>query len=107
MNQQRVSLKPTPQHPYAVVLAELAAYDQAALVQMRKLIPPASVAKDWSQIVFSVQTITNAVYASIPYARAGKLPEIKKFNVPVAKAEEQMRAAARHGGFTDCARRRA
>jgi hypothetical protein len=107
INQKRLSTTVAARQTFVNGLTPLATYEQAAVAQMRKLTPPASMAKDWSQITSGAQAIADVLTASVAYAKAGKLKEAEPLSIKLEKATQQMLAAAKHAGFKDCARRNA
>ena len=107
LNQKRLSTTVGARQTYADVLTPVAAYDQAAAAQMRKLTPPASIAKDWNQIVSGTQAIADAMTATVAYAKAGKLKEAEPLSIKLERATQQILSAAKRAGFKDCARRSA
>ncbi len=85
-------------------LPQAAAYEKAEVRDLSKLVPPASMAGDWAQIVndlqiFAEDSIKIAQYAEVKNASAG---------VPLVHAQnnihKQMAAVARRDGFKQCSR---
>lgn len=97
------------QGSFAQLMPSLAAYEHAAVAEMRKLTPPASMADGWRQIVKGAQTLADATAKVGSYARGN--PNISQASPPLRAAftaagegTQHMVAAARREGFQDCAR---
>ncbi len=92
---------------YARLLLPLAAYERAAVAEMRKLIPPASVANGWQQVLAGAQTLADATAKLGESVKGNSLqgtPSTRSASIAAAKGTQQMTAAARREGFKDCAR---
>ena len=95
---------------YARVAPPLAAYEQTAVIEMRKLTPPASIANGWRQIVSGAQMLANGTtklgeYAqtSNPFEVAHQTPSVHAAFAATTEGPKQMVTAAQRGGFKDCA----
>jgi hypothetical protein len=89
--------------------ARLAVYEQAAVAEMRKLTPPASMANGWRQVVTGAQTLANATAKIGEYSLADAFrgtPATRSAYTAAAEGTRQMVAAAQREGFKDCARTR-
>lgn len=92
---------------YERLLPELAAYEMAAIDEMRKLTPPTSMANGWRQIIDGSREVAEVTEQIGQYAKQSQdfiaLPAARKAGAKVAKASEKLTTVARHEGFTDCA----
>jgi hypothetical protein len=91
---------------YARLLPPLASYEHAAVAELRKLTPPASMAGDWRQIVDGVQAFADATAKLGAYATSSGLPvtpSTRAASHAAGQSSQQIRAAAQRQGFKDCA----
>jgi hypothetical protein len=93
----------TPQD-YARFVPPFASYQQAMFAKLDKLIPPASMAKDWIQILAQAKTLADDMTRIGEYAKANEIGEVDGMLPPSTKAQEQMIVTAKRDGFKDCAR---
>jgi hypothetical protein len=88
--------------------ARLGAYEQAAVVEMRRLTPPSSMASDWGQVVSGAQARADATAKIGTYppegAFATRKPAVRAAYAAAGTGMQQMVTAARREGFKDCAR---
>lgn len=103
VNAKRASSTIRSREDYARLVPPLAAYEQTAVAELGKLIPPASMASDWKQVVAGAQTLANNTAKLGEYAKANNLAASRTLFSTDAKAQEQMLAAAKRIGFKDCA----
>jgi hypothetical protein len=103
VNQTRASITIKKKGEFVTVLPRLAAYERAAVAEMRKLTPPASMAKSWSQIIAGAQTVAEVTGAGTEHAKNGTLNDTQSLAARAAKGMQQMLAAATREGFKDCA----
>lgn len=90
---------------YAQLIPALASYEKAAVSELEKLTPPASMAARWKQIIASatvMSEITNKA-GEIAEKDPRGLEKTQSLNAKLGEAENQMIAAAKQGGFKDCA----
>jgi hypothetical protein len=99
---RRVALKITKQQDYARIEPQLAAYELAALAEMRKLTPPASMTSDWQQIIAGAQIIADLTKKFGEYAKAHELGRTRTLYSMAAKVPPSL-ATAKRDGFSDCA----
>jgi hypothetical protein len=85
----------------------LAAYEHAAVVEMRNLTPPASMANGWGQMVGGAQKLADATAKLGTYPQAGGFvattPAVRTAFAAAVEGTKQMSAAAGREGFKDCA----
>jgi hypothetical protein len=89
----------------ARVAPELAAFEQTALGQLSKLVPPAGLANDWKQIVTDAQTLAENTARLGEYAKANNLKgsTAKSLITSSQATQQQMTATAKRDGLKDCA----
>jgi hypothetical protein len=86
----------------ARILPQAAAYDRAETIQLRKLVPPASMANDWKQILVGVQKFAEATSAVAADAQTNKLAAATRLVAATERTHEQTAAIAKRDGFSDC-----
>jgi hypothetical protein len=86
----------------------LAAYEHAAVMEMRKLTPPASMTSGWGQMVAGTQMLADATAKLGTYPQAGGFvattPAVRTAFTAAVEGTKRMTAAAGREGFKDCAR---
>jgi hypothetical protein len=93
----------TPQD-FPRIAPRLAAYEQAADLDLDKLVPPRSLAADWARI------LADARFLAVQTAKLGKAVEERGLSAvpPMISATQpiqlQMLAIAKHDGFKICSR---
>jgi hypothetical protein len=89
----------------ARLLPALVAYDRAAVTELRKLIPPPSMANGLKEITAYVQTLANVTATANESAKANtrKLEKTQSLALEVVKARQRMVDAAKREGYKDCA----
>jgi hypothetical protein len=105
VNAKRAATRIANAGDYARLIPPLAEYLLAAVAEMRKLTPPASMESGWNQIVAYAQESAHSVAEFGQYAKANKLNSISMSGAGV-RANERMLAIAKREGFDDCARNR-
>jgi hypothetical protein len=103
VNLKRASIKLSSLADYAHLLPELAAYERAAVAQMRKLVPPASMASSWQRLISAGQTVAGGTAAVGEHATASGLREVESQSIAAGKALERSLTLAKREGFKDCA----
>ena len=81
----------------------LAAYKETAVVEMSRLVPPASMEAAWKQIVASARALAHDTAKLGEYARENRSREIPQVFAAAGKTNAQMTTVARRNGFKDCA----
>lgn len=90
------------QQDVARLAPRLAAFEQTALVELSRLVPPASLADDWKTIVAGAQTLADNTAKLGEYAKSNQLKAAKSLIVSSQKIQSQMLAIAKRDGFRDC-----
>jgi hypothetical protein len=86
----------------ARVASELASFEQTALVNLSKLVPPAELETDWKQFVSGAQTLAENTAKLGEYARSKNLKAGKALILSSENTQKQMVAIAKRDGLTAC-----
>jgi hypothetical protein len=89
--------------PAQQVFSQVAAYEQTALAELKKLNPPSDMAGDWKQIVAGAQTLTEDTTKYAEYSKSKDLSKAQSLAVSGAAVRQQVSVTARRAGFNDCA----
>jgi hypothetical protein len=82
----------------------LGAYKEAAVAEMSKLVPPASMESTWRRIVAGAKILADDTVKLGQYAKENRgAQEISELFVGSAKAREEINNLAEQNGFKDCA----
>lgn len=103
VNLKRSTIRLETSRDYAQLLP-FAAYQRTALAQMRNLIPPASMATNWSKILADTQTVAEAMAGVGAAGLANQAAELSSQARRGGKALYEAQAIAKREGFKDCAR---
>jgi hypothetical protein len=90
------------QQDIARVAPELASFEQTALTELGKLVPPAELANDWKEFVAGAQTLAENTAKLGEYAKANHLKEAKSLITSSEKIQQQMVATAKRDGIAAC-----
>jgi hypothetical protein len=90
------------QQDIARIAPELASFEQAALAELSKLVPPAELANDWKQFVAGAQTLAENTSKLGEYAKANNLKAAKGLITSSQAVQQQMVATAKRDGLTAC-----
>lgn len=90
------------QQDIARVAPKLSAFEQAALAEMSKLVPPAALAEDWKVIVTGAQTLADNTAKLGEYAGSNNLKAARTLIATSQKVQQRMLATAKRDGFKDC-----
>jgi hypothetical protein len=90
------------QQDVARVATELASFEQTALTNLSKLVPPAELANDWKQFVAGAQTLAENTAKLGEYAKANNLKAAKGLITSSQAVQRQMVATAKRDGLTNC-----
>ena len=86
----------------ARVAPELAAFEQKALSELSKLVPPANLEIDWKQFVAGAETLAENTAKLGEYAKANNLKAASPVIISSEATQRQMRAIAKRNGLTEC-----
>jgi len=80
------------------------ALERTALKELSKLAPPASIARDWRQMMAYRKTLIEELIRLGRYAKANDTQSIKSLAVSKKRVHQRLFATATRDGFKDCAR---
>jgi hypothetical protein len=86
----------------ARVAPELAAFEQKALSELSKLVPPADLESDWKQFVAGAEVLAENTSKLGEYAKANDLKAATGLIASTETTQRQMRAIAKRDGLTEC-----
>ena len=90
---------------FDLMVPQVAAYQQTMLVDLRKLTPPASLTKRWSEMLEAAQTMSESTQVISQDIHTGhtKPSATSPLFAAFAKARLQLRAISKHVGIAQCA----
>jgi len=86
----------------ARVAPELASFEETALGELGKLVPPAKLESDWKQFIAGAQTLAENTSKLGEYAKENNLKAAKSLIVSSEATQKQMIAIAKRDGLKDC-----
>lgn len=86
----------------AHIAPELAAFEETALGELGKLVPPAELENDWKVFVAGAQTLAENTSKVGEYAKAGNLKGAKNLLTATSATQKQMVAIAKRDGLREC-----
>lgn len=86
----------------AKLAPELAGFEETALVELGKLIPPASLERDWKAFISGAQTLAENTSKLGEYAKANNLKSAKSLIESSTTTQQQMVAIAKRNGLKEC-----
>lgn len=81
---------------------ELASFEETALVELGKLIPPAELESDWKTFLSGAQTLAENTSKLGEYAKANNLKGAKSLIKSSTTTQQRMVAIAKRDGLKDC-----
>jgi hypothetical protein len=84
------------------VAGELASFEQAALADLSKLVPPMELENDWKRFVSGAQTLAENTAKLGEYAKTKNLKAAKGLILSSEATQKQMVAIAKRDGLTAC-----
>jgi hypothetical protein len=103
VNTERASNRIRSNASIATSVPRVAAYEREAFAELSRLVPPASMASDWKQLVAAATALAADTKKVGEYAQAGNLNgaggSLAASNLDIQK----MLAVAHRDGFKDCA----
>jgi len=81
-----------------------AALERRALAELGRLRPPASLARDWRQIIAYRRTLAEELAELGRYAKAGDVPAMKALGASKKRVHQKLSELATRDGFKDCSR---
>lgn len=104
INHKLSSVTIKSQQDIARVAPKLAAYEQEALSDLAKLVPPTALANDWKEIVAGAQTLADNVAKLGEYAKSNNIKAARPLIASSSKIQEHIQAIAKRDGFQDCSK---
>jgi hypothetical protein len=102
LNKRFSSITVKNQQQLIRVLPRLAAYEQQALTELSKLIPPASMENDWKMIVSGAQSVADTTAKLGEAAKAKDVKTTHALLSEIGKMEQRTIAIAKRNGFKAC-----
>jgi hypothetical protein len=84
------------------VAPELAAFEQKALSELSKLVPPPNLESDWKQFVAGAEVLAENTSKLGEYAKANNLKAAGSLVGSSETTQHQMQAIAKRDGLTNC-----
>src|SRR6202035_5456775 len=88
------------QQDIARIAPELASFEQSALNELSKLVPPAELEADWKAFVSGAQTLAENTSKLGEYAKANNLKAARGLITSSQAVQKQMVATAKRDGIT-------
>jgi hypothetical protein len=85
-------------------LPQIAIYDNTETNELGELVPPASMAHQWAQILADFQAVGEYVSNMSQYAQANNLTSVHAFYVKAEASHEKAIVIAKQAGFKRCSR---
>lgn len=86
----------------ARVIPELASFEQNALAELSKLVPPAELADDWKKFVSGAETLAENTSKLSEDVKAKGLKNAGSLIAQSEAIQQQMQATARRDGLVGC-----
>jgi hypothetical protein len=86
----------------ARIAPELASFEQQALTELSKLVPPTELESDWKQFVAGAETLAENTSKLGEYAKANNLKAARAVILSSETTQHQMQAIAKRNGLTEC-----
>jgi hypothetical protein len=102
INAKRAGVHFTTEQDVARLMPPLAAYEHAAVAELRKLVPPASMVKGAQEIVSGFQTVADVTVKAGEYAARHKLEHTQKLSAEMTRATHKVQVAGEREGFPEC-----
>jgi hypothetical protein len=90
------------QQDIARVATELAGFEQSALAELSKLVPPAELESDWKQFVAGAQTLAENTAKLGEYAKSKNLKAARGLITSTQAVQQHMVATAKRDGIVAC-----
>jgi ABC-type sugar transport system ATPase subunit len=81
---------------------QLASFEETALMELGKLIPPAELENDWKTFISGAQTLAENTSKLGEYAKANNLKGAKALIKSSTKTQQQMVTIAKRDGLKEC-----
>jgi hypothetical protein len=90
------------QQDIARVAPELASFEQSALSDLSKLVPPAELENDWKQFIAGAQTLAENTSKLGEYAKTNNLKQARDLITSSQAVQQRMTTIARRDGLKSC-----
>ncbi len=104
INGLRSTIKLKTKQSYITLLPTLAAAEQNAVGEFRKLVPPASMASDWNQLAADTQTLSTDTARFAQYIKVQNIPATRALGLAAKNIQQHMKAVGARDGFHECGR---
>lgn len=96
------AMSASTQKEFARLLPQAAIYDNTESNELSELVPPASMAHDWAQIISSAHLYGEYISRVADYARANNFRSATPLLHASENVQKQLIAVATHDGFKHC-----
>jgi len=86
----------------ARVLPQVAAYERAEAAELSNLVPPASMASDWNQIVIGIRIFSEDTEKAATNLQSGNSATASGLYKAAKKVQDQLAVIAKRNGFKQC-----
>jgi hypothetical protein len=86
----------------ARIAPELASFEQQALSELSKLVPPATLESDWKQFIAGAELLAENTAKLGEYAKTNNLKAARGVIVSSETTQHQMQAIAKRNGLAGC-----
>lgn len=86
----------------ARIAPELASFEQQALSELSKLVPPANLESEWKQFIAGAEMLAEDTSKLGEYAKANNLKAARGVITSSGTTQHQMQAIAKRNGLTEC-----
>lgn len=102
-----VTAKFATKNPHSVqdiarIAPELASFEQHALSELSKLVPPANLESDWKQFIAGAELLAENTSKLGEYAKTNDLKAARGLITSSDTTQQQMQAIAKRNGLTEC-----
>lgn len=104
VNAKRASIIIKTPQDFPRLLPGLATYEYAAVVEMRKLTPPASMKTSWQKIITGAKLTADAAAARGKYVTTTNPDGMGPLSLTAAHTAQESLALAQREGFHDCSK---
>jgi hypothetical protein len=101
---QSASLNFRTRQAIARSIPQFASYQQAALAELRKLVPSASLAHEWQQFEASAHALASDTTRIGEYAKTYHFAAARPISTRIAEDKVNMTTLAKHAAITGCER---
>jgi hypothetical protein len=103
LNRQAASIRTRTLQDIGRTAPELSGYYRTALVELRKLTPPAAMASDWNAMLADIQPLANEIMTQGRFATDNDGASTGRVEQKIGSIQLRRFTIAKRNGFTDCA----